>query len=286
MQELFIQYKKLLFTIAYQLTGSAADAEDIVQDVFLKVCDVKPHGLSEVPKAYLCKMVVNRYRDLHQSARKQRELYFGEWLPEPVPTAQDTPFDSLVREESLYYGMLVLLERLSPLERAVFVLREAIGFEYADIAGITRKSEVNCRKLFSRAKGKMGLEEDQPVQLQTASEEWVRQFMEALRQNKVDSVVELLAKDVLLISDGGGKAFAAVHPVASRELVSRFLLGIMQQGLREDKAMLFDILNINGQKGLVVRSDAGIEVVALVQTEGDTLRNIYLVRNPDKLRLF
>ncbi|MBW7458932.1 sigma-70 family RNA polymerase sigma factor, partial [Paenibacillus sepulcri] len=172
MQELYAQYKGLLFALAYQLTGSASDAEDVVQDVFVKVYDVKPEGLAEEPKAYLCKMVTNRARDLNKSARKRRERYFGEWLPEPIPT-DDEMFESVVRGELLSYAMLVLLEKLSPSERAVFVLREALGLGYPDIAGIVGKSDANCRKLLSRARGKMGIGPDETVHSEAAGEEWV-----------------------------------------------------------------------------------------------------------------
>src|SRR5690625_3127718 len=152
MHKLYRQYKGLLFTLAYQLTGSASDAEDAVQDVFLKLHDVKQERLVE-PKAYLCKMVTNRCLDLLKSARKKREQYFGQWLPEPIPTSLDEGFESVARGELLSYAMLVLLERLSPAERAVFVLREALSFEYAVISELVDKSEANCRKLNSRARG-------------------------------------------------------------------------------------------------------------------------------------
>lgn len=126
-----LKKRRLLFTLAYQLTGSASDAEDVVQDVFLKINDVDLARLVE-PKAYLCKMVTNRCRDLFKSARKRRELYFGQWLPEPILIPNDESFDAVVRDELLSYAMLVLLERLSHAERAVFVLREALGFEYSE----------------------------------------------------------------------------------------------------------------------------------------------------------
>jgi RNA polymerase sigma factor (sigma-70 family) len=134
MEELYVQYKTLLFTLAYQLTGSAADAEDVVQDVFVKSFDVHPERL-EKPKAYLCKMVTNRCLNLQKSARKRREVYVGPWLPEPIRTPEaDTLETTVVRRDLLSYAMLVLLERLTPTERAVFVLRGALGFDYPEIA--------------------------------------------------------------------------------------------------------------------------------------------------------
>ena len=285
-EELYTKYKGLLFTLAYQLTGSSSDAEDVVQDIFLKVHDVNPKGLAEEPKAYLCKMVTNRCRDLHKSARKQREQYFGEWLPEPIPTSNDEMFDVVVRDELLSYAMLVLLERLSPAERAVFVLREALGFEYADIAEIISKTEANCRKLFSRARGKMGISFEESVHSESFNETWVRQFMTALEQDNVDKVVSMLAKDVILISDGGGKAFAAAHPIISRDFVSRFLFGLIHKSQHYEEGMHIEIRDINDQTGLIVRSGEGVEAVVLIHVEDNSIHNIYFVRNPDKLRLF
>lgn len=283
MQELYEQYKGLLFTLAYQLTGSSSDAEDVVQDVFLKIYDVDLELLVE-PKAYLCKMTTNRCWDLLKSARKKREQYFGEWLPEPILTLNDESFEFVVRKELLFYSMLVLLERLSPLERAVFVLREALGFEYSDIAEIIGKSEANCRKVLSRAKGKIGVTTEEQIHVEVASEEWVRRFITALEQDNVDTVVSMLAEDVVLVSDGGGKAFAAVHPIKSREIVTRFLLGLVRKASHEEESIQFDIREINGQTGVVIRTNVGIETVVLVHVERNSIRNLYFVRNPDKLK--
>ncbi|OKP92310.1 MULTISPECIES: RNA polymerase sigma-70 factor [unclassified Paenibacillus] len=283
MQELYEQYKALLFTLAYQLTGSASDAEDVVQDVFLKINDVDLARLVK-PRAYLCKMVTNRCRDLFKSARKRRELYFGQWLPEPILTPNDESFEAVVRDELLSYAMLVLLERLSHTERAVFVLREALGFEYSDIAELVDKSEANCRKLFSRARGKMGITRDEQVHSEAASEEWVRRFLKALELGNVDTVVSILAEDVVLVSDGGGKAFAAVRPIESRDPVARFLLGLIRKAPHYEGGVHVEMTDINGQTGLVVRSGEGIEVVVLIHVERNAICNLYFIRNPDKLR--
>ena len=283
MQELYVRYKGLLFTLAYQLTGSVSDAEDVVQDVFLKLYDVKWQSLVE-PKAYLCKMVTNRCRDLFKSARKRREQYFGQWLPEPLPTADDETYGSIVQGELLSYAMLVLLERLSITERTVFVLRESLGFEYADIAVLVGKSELNCRKLMSRARGKMGITLDEPVNSDAASEEWVRRFLAALEQDNVKLVVSMLAKDVVLVSDGGGKASAAVHPIESRDYVARFLFGLVRKIPHYEGDIRIELRDINGQTGLVVYSGLSIETVALMHVERNSICNLYFIRNPDKLK--
>ncbi|WP_090634934.1 RNA polymerase sigma-70 factor [Neobacillus massiliamazoniensis] len=279
MQKLYEQYKGLLFTLAYQLTGSASDAEDAVQDVFMKLYDIELECLVE-PKAYLCKMVTNRCLDILKSARKKREQYFGEWLPEPILTSEDESIELVVRGELLSYAMLVLLERLSPSERAAFVLREALGFEYSIIAELIGKSESNCRKMVSRARGKMGIAIEEPICAETASKEWVQRFLSALEQGNMDTVVSILAEDVTLIADGGGKAFTAVHPIHSRVHVAKFLFGLM----RKVEGMKMEITEINGQIGLVIHEGDRIDTVVIMHFEKGTVHNLYFVRNPDKLR--
>jgi len=284
MEELYERYKGLLFKLAYQLTGSASDAEDAVQDVFLKMYDVRPERLTE-PKAYLCKMVTNRCLDLLKSARKKREQYFGHWLPEPVLTPNDKLPESVVRGELLSYAVLVLLERLSPAERAAFVLREAFGFEYSVIAGMIGKTEANCRKLASRAKAKMGMSPEEPVRAEAADGELIRRFLSALEQGNAVTVLSLLYADAAVISDGGGKVPAAVHPVVSRERVVAFLLGLMRMASQWEGGARIWLQEINGQTGLVVRSNAGIAAVALTHIDNGLIRHLYFVRNPDKLSL-
>lgn len=283
MEKLYEQYKGLLFTLAYQLTGSVSDAEDAVQDVFLKLYDVKPERLVE-PKAYLCKMVTNRCLDLLKSARKQREQYFGQWLPEPVLTPNDESFEAVARSELLSYAMLVLLERLSPSERAVFVLREAFSFEYAVISDLIGKSETNCRKLISRARGKMGITTEEALRTEAVSEEWVRRFLSALEKGNIDVAVSMLTEDVVLISDGGGKALAAVHPIKSRDYVLRFLLGLIRQASQYEEGIQIEIENINGQIGMVIRSGENIETVVLLHVKRNLIHSLYFIRNPEKLK--
>ncbi|MCM3619397.1 RNA polymerase sigma factor SigJ [Sutcliffiella horikoshii] len=282
MQELYKQYKGLLFKPAYQLTGSVTDAEDVVHDVFLKIYDVPPEKLAE-PKAYLCKMVTNRCHDLHKSARKKREHYFGEWLPEPLQNAYDDSMDSVVRDDLLSYAILVLLERLTPTERVVFVLREALGFEYHEIGNLVEKNEGNCRKLYSRAKAKMGITSEEFDAIEKASEEFVHIFIAALKQGNMNQIVSMLDQNIVLVSDGGGKAKAAVNPIKTRDHVARFLLGALRKASPADGIPPIEINKINGQPAIVLRSSEGIHTVGLIHIENNLIRNIYIVRNPDKL---
>ncbi|WP_312473294.1 RNA polymerase sigma factor SigJ [Neobacillus sp.] len=283
MTELYEKYKKLLFTLAYQLTGSAADAEDAVQDVFVKFYQLNLDHLKE-PKAYLCKMMTNHCYDLLKSASWRREQYFGPWLPEPVPTPDDDSFESVVRSDLLSYAMLVLLERLSPVERTIFVLREALCFDYPTISEFVDKSEANCRKLMSRARGKMGISEEESMSSELAGEEWVQRFMAALEQNNIHSVLALLAEDVVLISDGGGKRSAATHPIETPERVASFLLGLFKKASNLGENVQIELTPLNGQTGLVVRTDGVIETVLFIHVVNNAIGNLYFVRNPDKLQ--
>ncbi|MGG4552234.1 RNA polymerase sigma-70 factor [Paenibacillus humicus] len=282
MHELYEKYRRLLYTLAYQLTGSAADAEDAVQEVFLKVYAMNTDHIEE-PKAYLCKMVTNRCLDLLRSSRKRREQYVGPWLPEPVPTPEEDALQTLMRYELLSYAMLVLLERLSPAERAVFVLREALGFGYFEIAGLLDKSEANCRKLMSRARGKMGADAAGILNNKEATgQRWVQAFLQALEQGNMDVLLAMLTEDVVVLSDGGGKVAAAVRPITSRDHVSRFLLGLMRQ-LDQQGDVQFELASINGDTGVIVRSSGSIDTIVLLQVEDGAARGIYFIRNPDKL---
>jgi RNA polymerase sigma-70 factor (ECF subfamily) len=252
-----------------------------VQDVFFKVCDVDPERLRE-PKAYLCKMVTNRCLDLQKSARRKREVYVGPWLPEPIPTPEADTLEAVVRRDLLSYGMLVLLERLSPTERAVFVLREALGFDYPDIAELLGKRETNCRMLMSRARSKMGISEEETVAADAIELEWVSRFLTSLEQGNVDHVLSLLSEDVMLVTDGGGKAIAATRPIQTREQVALILAGALH-GLKSQGSLHSEFAALNGEAGIVLRSGDEPLAVIYLQYRRGKIDRIYVVRNPDKL---
>ncbi|MDQ0062760.1 RNA polymerase sigma factor SigJ [Paenibacillus harenae] len=284
MEELYDQYRALLFTLAYQLTGSAADAEDAVQDVFVKACDVHPERLEE-PKAYLCKMVTNRCLNLQKSARKKREMYVGPWLPEPIRTPEADTLDmTVVRRDLLSYAMLVLLERLTPTERTVFVLREALGFDYPEIAELLGKQVANCRKLMSRARNKMGISEEEPVAAEAVELEWVSRFLTSLEEGNVDHVLSLLTEDVMVVADGGGKATAATRPIQTRDRVARYLLGGFKGAHSHYRESLqFEYAPLNGETSIVIRSGDETLLAMFMQLRRGKLARIYFVLNPDKL---
>ncbi|TLS52764.1 sigma-70 family RNA polymerase sigma factor [Paenibacillus antri] len=284
MEELYDQYRALLFTLAYQLTGSVEDAEDAVQDVFFKAFDVHPERL-EKPKAYLCKMVTNHCFNLQKSARKRRSVYVGPWLPEPIRTPDADTLETLVvRRDLLSYGMLALLERLTPTERTVFVLREALSFDYPEIAELLGKREANCRKLMSRARSKMGISEGETIRADAAQMEWISCFLISLEQGNVDQLLSLLTEDVMFIADGGGKALAFKHPVQTRDHVARILLDGFQSIARDYQGnFLIEVAPLNGETGIVIRSKDETLAAIFIQLRRGKLARMHAVRNPDKL---
>ncbi|MFD1954939.1 sigma factor-like helix-turn-helix DNA-binding protein [Paenibacillus thailandensis] len=180
--------------------------------------------------------------------------------------------------------MLVLLERLTPTERTVFVLREALGFDYPEIAELLDKQEANCRKLMSRARSKMGISEEEPIAAEAVEVEWVGRFLASLEQGNVDQLLSLLTEDVMLVADGGGKATAFKHPIQTRNHVARILLDGFGQIKRYDQGSIrFEVAPLNGETGIILRSEKEIVAALLIQLRRGKLAAMYAVRNPDKL---
>jgi RNA polymerase sigma-70 factor (ECF subfamily) len=283
-------YRPLLFSIAYGMTGSVADAEDIVQDAYLGLTRVRQAGTTvAAPKAYLTTAVTRRAINYLSSARVRRETYVGDWLPEPVvaPLGEPGPAEHAELADSLSMAFLVLLEVLSPVERAVFMLREVFGCGYPDVAGITGKTEVNCRQIFARARQRiadggqasgLGLTPARRAE----GEEFARRFFAASAGGDLDALLAMLAPDVVFYGDGGGKAQSLGQPLAGRQRVLRLIGGLFRRG-----QLLGATLRpawVNGQPGAVTYDAAGrvINVFALEVTDG-LVQTIRSVVNPDKL---
>jgi len=285
--DLYAKYKPLLFSLAYRMTGSAVEAEDVVQDVFLQWERRTPDARAlEHPKAYLCRMAVNRCTDLARSARARRETYVGPWLPEPLLTspAEDDPASVLERDETLSFGMLLLMERLSPVERAVFVLREAFGFEYDEIAGLVEKTPANVRKIMSRVRTKLDAERAEAAAPDPGfGQELLRAFHLASSTGDLEPLFRRLAPDVVLLSDGGGKVFAATAPIETRAKVAAFLGGLLRK--TPEGATVAPVV-VNGGAALAVLEgpERAVRSVMTFRLGSDgSIAGIYIVRNPDKL---
>lgn len=275
---LFEEHRSLLFTIAYEITGTATDAEDVLQDSFLRWTDVDAATVQN-PRAYLAKTVTRQALNSLRTAQRRREDYVGPWLPEPIVVAPDVA-DNAVLSESLSFAMLVVLETLSPDERAVFVLREVFDFPYAEIAEATGKTQAAVRQIASRAKAHVRARQprfDVDAQRQKAVSD---RFLTALLGGDMQSLMDVLAPGAVLLSDGGGKVAAARKPVVGADNIARFLLGIAKTPVPE---MRVEATLLNGMPALVVFSRTRIDVVALIQSSNDCVTGVYLVRNPDKL---
>jgi RNA polymerase sigma factor (sigma-70 family) len=289
---LYEKYKALLFSLAYRMTGSVAEAEDVVQDVFLSWQKQPPERREhyEHPKAYLCRMTVNRCTDLAKSARSRRETYIGPWLPEPLVGVGNDPHVLVEQDETLSFGMLLLMERLTPIERAVFVLREAFAYEYGEIALMVERTEANVRKIMSRLRLKLeGELLPEQAADPKAAQELLTVFRLAAGTGNLEPFFAKLAPDVVLLSDGGGKVVAATVPIVSRERVALFLGGLMQKfAIAEPGSVAFVPTLVNGGPGLAVfdrnESDGVVSLLAFGMRSDGSISNIYIVRNPDKLR--
>ena len=236
--DIFTSARPLLFSIAYRMLGSVADAEDIVQDAYLRWQDASEVDVRE-PRAYLATIVTRLSINQLRSARSQRETYVGPWLPEPLVTdhAPD-PSEPVELAESLSMAFLVMLERLSPLERAVLLLRDVFDFEYAEIGRIVDKSEANCRQLLVRAKKHLGAAETRFDVDRAQAERLMQRFTQAAGAGEIDGMVAVLAEDITLWADGGGKIKgAALRPIHGADAVARFVAGVLQRFVPAERIM-------------------------------------------------
>jgi RNA polymerase sigma-70 factor (ECF subfamily) len=275
----FQAHRALLFHIAYRMLGTVSDAEDIVQEAWIRWQrgDV---ATVEAPKAYLAQVVTRLSIDRLREARRTREEYVGPWLPEPLLTEPADGADvAALRSETLRTGFLVMLERLGPVERAVFVLREAFDYDYAEIAGIVGKSEAACRQILARARRHMA--DDRPRFTDRADNERIAMsFLSALATGDIDQIERLLAEDAVLYSDGGGKAAAARNPIYGANKIARFFAGIRPKLPADLQARP---VYINGEPGVILMADGQLYGTWVVECAEGRIRAVHGVRNPDKL---
>jgi RNA polymerase sigma-70 factor (ECF subfamily) len=279
--EVFEQLRPLRFAIAYRILGSVAEAEDAVQETWLRYesCPAQPTST----KAFLSAVVTRVSIDVLRSARVRREEYVGEWFPEPLITdPYEDPARSAELADSVSMAALLLLERLTPLERAVFVLREAFGFGFPEVAVAVGRSEVACRQLAVRARRHMDLGRPRFEAERREREELAARFFDALRDGDIDGVMELLAADVQMVGDGGGKAPAFARSVIGADNVARVLGSVLPLLARIDARV--EPCEVNGQPGAILR-DREDKVVGTLTVDvlGGRIQTIRSVNNPDKL---
>lgn len=283
-EQTFSEHRKLLFAIAYRLLGSAADAEDVVQDAWFKWSGADRAQVSD-PKAYLARIVSNLAMDRLRSTRRQRETYVGPWLPEPILTEPDASEDIAVAE-SVSVAMLVVLETLSPLERAVFVLREVFDFPYAEIADVVDRSEAAVRQAGHRARNHIQARRPRFEADRTKRRELTERFFAASLGGDINELMELLAPDVTLWTDGGGKVRQALRPIIGVDNVVRWLAGAASRPYEgvEIGSMSAEVVDINGSPGVVFSGAGRIIATLTVDLDDDgRIVTIHNVANPDKL---
>ncbi|GAB2618081.1 RNA polymerase sigma-70 factor [Streptomyces capparidis] len=279
--EEFEELRPLLFSIAYRILGSVSEAEDAVQETWLRY-EASPTRPRSV-RAFLSAAVTRIAIDVLRSARARREEYVGPWLPEPLlADPYQDPARSAELADSLSMAALLLLERLSPLERAVFVLREVFGFGFPEIASAVGRSEAACRQLAVRARRHMAEGRPRFEADRREREELAARFFDALREGDVDGLRELLAADVSLVGDGGGKAPRLARAVAGAENVARLLASVFPWMARID--VTFEPHEVNGQPGAIFRDGRGrvLHALALDVLDG-RIQTVRAVINPDKL---
>lgn len=269
-----------LFALAYRMLGSVADAEDVLQDAALRLRDAGP--IDSRP-AWLTTTVTRLALDRLKSAARQRETYVGPWLPEPLTADLEgppVPDERIGIAESVSMAFLVLLERLSPLERAAFLLHEVFDFSFAEVGRILERKEATVRQLHHRAKAHLAAGRSRFEVPDETHARLTSAFLEAVTSGELGRLEALLAEDAVAISDGGGKAQAARLPVHGRDRVARFLLGMAKRMHPETRV---EARSVNGQPGFILRSPVATSVVVLEIAEG-RVRSIYVQANPDKVR--
>jgi RNA polymerase sigma-70 factor, ECF subfamily len=273
----FEPHRPYLVGVAYRLLGSVAEAEDAAQDAFLRWQAVDRSRVDD-PRAYLRRVVARLAIDRLKSARVRRERYVGTWLPEPMIDEAEA---SGVADD-LSVALLMTLERLSPLERAAFLLHDVFDMDYAAIAEVLERSEPACRQLAARARAHVRADKPRFTPSPEAETRLVQAFTAAMFSGDLETLASLLAEDAVFYSDGGGKRHAARAPIVGRERILRFIAGVSK--IREQPTPeTVHAVRINGLPGFVLRDAEGIETIA-IEMSGDHIVAIYAIRNPDKLR--
>lgn len=278
MTEPFEAHREFLVRLAYRMLGSLAEAEDVVQDAYLRWRDVD-HAVVAHPRAYLSRVVSRLCLDRMSLASAKRETYVGTWLPEPLVTHRDEPI-----ADDVSFALLMTLERLSPLERAAFLLHDVFDIDYGEIAATLQRSEAACRQLAARAREHVRDARPRYPASDETREKLVEAFMGALVRGDVGALATALAEDAVLYSDGGGKRAAALEPVRGKAAIEAFYARIMSaQPSRGFGLADLERVDINGLPGFVIHATDGVQTIAF-DIAGDRIGAIYVVRNPDKLR--
>ena len=284
--ESFETYRTYLFSIAYRMLGSAMDAEDMVQETYLRYQTTPPETIHSL-KAYLTTILTRLCMDQLQLARRKRELYVGPWLPEPILTEETedpaNPEKRAEMQESIELAFLVLLEQLQPFERAVFLLREVFEYEFTEIATMLDKSEAACRRSFSRAKQHLRAHRPRFGASAETHRQLLNGYFQAMETGEITPLMNLLSENVTLWADGGGKIKgAATRPLTGREVVARFSVGARKRFVPPAGAHM-EMAVVNGEPALVIRIGTQAVFVLSIEVEQGQIQAIRIMANPDKL---
>ncbi|OMC15769.1 RNA polymerase sigma-70 factor [Mycobacterium sp. SP-6446] len=281
--ERFTLLRPLLFTIAYEILGSATEADDVLQDSYLRWADVDLATVRDT-KSYLAQLVTRQALNALRAGARRREEYVGPWLPEPLLTDDQDPSADVVLAESVSMAMLVLLETLSPDERAVFVLREVFGFDYGDIAEAVGKPAPTVRQVAHRAREHVRARRKRFGTVDAhRNAEITAQFLATAANGDVDALIAMLAPDATWMADSGGKVSAARRPVVGAERVARAIAGLMRKMSKLWAAVRIEMVTCNSAPAVLVYQDEHLEMVITLEIAGDKITNFYVMRNPDKL---
>src|SRR4051794_1681541 len=275
MTEPFLEHRSLLFTVAYEMLGSAADAEDVVQETWLRWADADRSGVQD-PRAYLVRIVTRQALNRLRTLARRREDYVGEWLPEPLLTTPDIAEDvELADHVSL--AMLTVLETLTPTERAVFVLREVFDVSYDEIAHALDKSPAAVRQIAHRSREHVAARRPRVEVDRGEQRQVMDRFLAAVRTGDIQGLIDVMAPDVVLVTDGGGFKKAALRPIHGVEKVLRFLGAVMPEDGRAE------LTSVNGAEGLRLYVGDALDAIATIRVDEGKVTGLYLVRNPHKL---
>ena len=278
--DLFEEHRPVLARLAYRMLGSLADADDVLQEAYLRWSRDNREAVQS-PRAYLLSVVTRLCIDQRQSIEARKLTYVGPWLPEPVvePVASD-PSVALETAESVSMALLLVLESLSPVERAAYLLRRIFDYDYDVIAQVLDKSEPSCRQIVSRAEQRIHARRPRFDPDPAQAERLTAAFLQACSTGDLNGLVQILASDAVLYSDGGGKAAAALAPIRGADRIARFFLGILKKA---PPGMEIRRVRVNGQPGLVTIVDGQLSLVLTLDVVDGRIANCFVIRNPDKL---
>lgn len=269
--------------LAYRMLGSRADAEDILQDAFVKVSQMEAAEINN-EEAFLVTMISRMCLDQQRSARVRREVYVGPWLPEPILDAdQLSPHSANELADDLSFALLLTLEKLSSNERAAFLLHDVFDTSFSHISDILGKSEAACRQLATRARKSIHSSRPSAIVPKEAHQNLLLQFAEAVDSGSMEALQNLLVADAVAYTDGGGQKIAALLPIMGADKVARFFLGIARKNQEANREAEFRMCDINGTPGLIVKIDGVTDQTVTLAVEEGKIRSVFIVRNPQKL---